>query len=65
MDTFAKIFADAKASKAEALKQLAQLDAGTLKIVNGMTEANARELLRLSIADYDAIIARLGPRDNA
>ncbi len=65
MDTFAKIFADAKASKAEALKQLAQLDAGTLKIVNGMTEANARELLRLSIADYDAIIACLGPRDNA
>lgn len=37
MDTFAKILADAKASKALALEQLAQLDAGKLRIVNGMT----------------------------
>jgi hypothetical protein len=65
MDTFAKILADAKASKALALEQLAQLDAGKLRIVNGMTEDHAHELLRLSIADYDAIISRLGRRDNA
>lgn len=65
MDTFGKTLADAKTSKAEALELLAQLDAGTLRIANGMTTDHAREILQLNIASYDEIISRLGWRSNA
>lgn len=60
MDFFPQILADARASRTLALEQLELLNTGQLKIVNGMSENHARELLRPSIADYDAIISRLG-----
>lgn len=65
MDTFGQQLADAKAGKATALEKLDLLDRGELKLARGMTESHARELLRLSIADYDTIISRFGWRDNA
>lgn len=65
MDTFGKILADAKASKAEALALLAELDAGKLTLAYGMTEGDAREILRLNIADFDGIISRMGRPSDA
>lgn len=63
MDTLGNQLAEAKVARASALEKLGQLDSGKLELAKGMTESRARELLRLSIADYDAIIERLGWRD--
>ena len=65
MDTFEQQLSNARDGKAEALKKIAQLDNGELVLAKGVTENHARELLRLSIAEYDAIISRLGWRDKA
>lgn len=65
MDTFGQQLADARDQKAAALAKLDQLDNGELVLAMGMTKSHARDLLCLSIADYDAIISEHGWRDKA
>lgn len=65
MDTFGNMLEDAKRSKAEALALVEGIKAGKVSLANGHTQATALEALRLSIADYDAIISRFGWRDTA
>jgi hypothetical protein len=65
MDTFGQQLSDARDAKAEALAKLALLDNGELVLAKGATENHARELLRLSIAEYDAVISQLGWRDKS
>ena len=65
MDTLGKILADTKRSRDEALALIAGIQGGTVKLASGVAPATALEILRLNMADYDAIIARLGWRGNA
>lgn len=64
MDSMGDILADTKRMRAEALTDIAAIEAGA-KPLNGQAPAQAIATLRECVATYDEVIRRLGWRDNA